>query len=70
MNIIGETVGMEGLSQSSLLRCMKIINSLEIIIIIRFLFTVVSCLLVSLVYQVTGPRATTINTIRTIDESF
>ena len=32
MNIIGETVGMEGLSQSSLLRCMKIINSLEIII--------------------------------------
>ena len=32
MNIIGETVGMEGLSQSSLLRYMKIINSLEIII--------------------------------------
>ena len=35
-------------------------------IIIRFLFTVVSWLPVPLVKQVTGPRATTVNMIRTI----
>ena len=34
--------------------------------IIRFLFTVVSWLPVPLVLQVTGPRATTVNMIRTI----
>ena len=34
--------------------------------IIRFLFTVVSWLPVPLVYQVTGPRATTVNMIHTI----
>ena len=37
--------------------------------IIRFLFTVVSWLSVPLVYQVTGPRATTVNMIRTINQN-
>ena len=36
---------------------------------IRFLFTVVSWLPVPLVFQVTGPRATTVNMIRTISDS-
>ena len=39
---------------------------LILLLIIRFLFTVVSWLPVPLVLQVTGPRATTVNMIRTI----
>ena len=37
MNITGKSVGMKGSSQSSLLACMKVINSLESIIVCRLL---------------------------------